>query len=104
MLVKVAGVLTHSDSIHTSFTWRRLLSYSRHGVLVHGEVSSVLAYECKCPAVTSVTRVCVSHLWRGCPGRLLFLAMNYFIFLAHCVGGIFFGLTKMTDPTSLGLA
>lgn len=59
MPVKVAGVLTHRDSVHMSFAWRRLRSYSRHGVLVRAESSSVQQLHLRrgCVSVTPVVRV-----------------------------------------------
>lgn len=56
MLVKVAGVLTHRDSVHMSFTWRRLRSYSRLGSLSMLSLLVSSSYTCD-------ESVCLSHLW-----------------------------------------
>lgn len=96
MLVKVAGVLTHRDSVHMSFTWRRLRSYSRLGSL--SMLSLLVSSSYTCDEGVSVTPV-VRVSW-----ATLVSCYELLYFSGPLCLSVVFGLTKVTNPTSLGLA
>lgn len=71
-VVKVAGVLTHRDSVQCFMVKVTYCLVVGTRVLAHGEASSVLTCECECPAVTPVVRVSWVTLVSWCECFYLF--------------------------------